>query len=68
MKSPLFKAQWAVPNGRNPITQDGPVRKSAGLAAADIPATARTAVVLRDSQGADHPDNAGKFFLQRIIR
>lgn len=25
-------------------------------------------VILSDSEGADHPDNAGKFFLHRIIK
>lgn len=29
---------------------------------------AKTIVVLRDSEGEDHPDNAGKFFLWRIIK
>ncbi len=24
--------------------------------------------ILRDSEGADHPDNAGKFFLDRIVK
>lgn len=25
-------------------------------------------VILRDSEGEDHPDNAGKYFLYRIIK
>ena len=29
---------------------------------------ARTIVVLRDSEGLDHPDNAGKFFLYHIVK
>lgn len=24
--------------------------------------------ILRDSEGEDHPDNAGKFFLHRIVK
>jgi hypothetical protein len=28
----------------------------------------KVVVVLRDSQGEDHPDNAGKFFLHRIVK
>ncbi len=27
-----------------------------------------TVTVLRDSEGEDHPDNAGKFFLHRIVK
>lgn len=25
-------------------------------------------VILADAEGADHPDNAGKFFLRRIVK
>lgn len=28
----------------------------------------KTLVVLRDSEGEDHPDNAGKFFLYQIFK
>jgi hypothetical protein len=28
----------------------------------------KTMTVLRDSEGADHPDNAGKFFLYQIVK
>ncbi len=28
----------------------------------------KTITILRDSEGADHPDNAGKFFLYRIVK
>ena len=28
----------------------------------------KTAVIIRDSEGEDHPSNAGKFFLHRILK
>jgi hypothetical protein len=29
---------------------------------------AKVVTITRDDEGADHPDNAGKFFLHRIIK
>lgn len=29
---------------------------------------AKTIVILCDSEGSDHPENAGKFFLERIVK
>lgn len=29
---------------------------------------AKTIVILCDREGCDHPDNAGKFFLKRIVK
>lgn len=31
-------------------------------------AKAKVVTILRDSGGEDHPDNAGKFFLHRIVK
>jgi len=28
----------------------------------------KTLSILRDSEGSDHPDNAGKWFLERIVK
>lgn len=28
----------------------------------------KTIVILQDQEGADHPDNAGKYFLHRIVK
>ena len=64
--SPVFRASWRMPRHKG-ITQ-GPIEPTPELAASHIPASAKVATVLRDSQGTDHPDNAGKFFLHRIIR
>jgi hypothetical protein len=63
---PLFRASWTVRGKRGSVK--GPIEPTAGLAAKHIPDKAMTATVLRDSQGADHPENAGKFFLHRIIK
>jgi hypothetical protein len=30
--------------------------------------TARVVTITKDQEGADHPANAGKFFLERIIK
>jgi hypothetical protein len=62
---PLFKATWK--QGRKIC--ESPVETSASLAASHIPENSKgPATILKDQRGADHPANAGKFFLHRIIR
>lgn len=61
--SPLFKATWTLRGERC----EGPEELTPGLALKAVPDGARTVTVLRDSRGRDHPENAGKFFLHRII-
>lgn len=39
-----------------------------GLAISHLPSHYSGATLLRDSGGSDHPANAGKFFLRRIIK
>ncbi len=48
----------------------GPVRDTPGQALADLPVRdgLKVATLLRDSEGEDMPCNAGKFFLDRIIK
>lgn len=62
--APVYQARWTL-KGKE---FSGPTEHTPGLAASHIPAAAKVATVLRDSRGADHPDNAGKFFLYQIIR
>jgi hypothetical protein len=42
--------------------------KEALAAAEQKKAVSRTVVILRDSEGADHPDNTGKWFLHQIVK
>lgn len=66
-KPPLYKCQYTR-NGKTFETETlcelGYVR----YAASQLKDKAKTIVILRDSQGADHPDNAGKFFLHEIVK
>lgn len=63
-----FRAQWKKGKGEflGEITKIE--TQAAREAQEEADAGAKFAVVLRDSQGEDHPDNAGKFFLHRIIK
>jgi hypothetical protein len=51
---------------------NGPIWESEQSAQADareaVKNGATYAAILRDSEGSDHPSNAGKFFLHRYIK
>jgi hypothetical protein len=43
-------------------------RGQADAAAVEIAKTATVVTILKGSDGADHPDNKGKYFLDRIVK
>ena len=58
---------------RTGMVQEGAIYDKYSLALSDAMDMHRSKqykviVILSDSEGADHPDNAGKFFLHRIIK
>jgi hypothetical protein len=67
---PLFRAEYRQSGSRR--FELGPIRTTEAHAATDchesIAKGAVFAAILRDSQGTDHPDNAGKFFLHRYVK
>jgi hypothetical protein len=62
---PRYRAQWRI-NHQKQI-HAGPPRHTESEAMTDIQPDAKVAAILKDLQGKDHPDNAGKFFLYRIV-
>jgi len=67
----LYKAQGSLKRTRK-LVDGEPTRNSvtASLDARNMVQSGRykTVVILCDSEGVDHPDNAGKFFLDRIVK
>jgi hypothetical protein len=61
-----YRAHWRAHYARQ--WTEGAIRESIGLALSDIPANASSATILKDDGGSPHPDNAGLFFLHRIVR
>jgi len=55
---PLNEREWVY----------GQCEPTEGLAMSWLPTDYQAATLLRDSGGKDHPDNAGKFFLKRILK
>lgn len=66
---PLFKAR-AVGAKHFPLYSEATesVEPALAFCRQAIADGATSAVILRDSQGKDHPDNAGKFFLHQIVK
>lgn len=67
----LYKAQGSRKRTRK--LEEGPARTDREMAIQDALDMIRshaykTVVILQDSEGADHPDNAGKFFLEQILK
>ena len=64
----IFKAKWTDRKG----THEGfPYKNNIGPAIVEANLHlkgSRVVIIVRDSEGADHPDNAGKFFLDRILK
>lgn len=74
--SPLYRASWSI-DGSLDLAQCGQGETSQRLESAVADAnhvarapgrSAKSVTILRDDRGTDHPDNAGKFFLFKIIK
>ena len=71
MKPPIYRASWSR-DGSIAKTQLGEPSERMEAAMLDasraVRSGNRSVTILCDEQGADHSDNAGKFFLYRIIK
>jgi hypothetical protein len=63
----IYKAVWHDRKGEH---EGLPYRNiSLAVAEADLHVVgSRVVIIVRDSEGADYPDNAGKWFLERILK
>ncbi len=66
-----YKVKWIAATEKEPRESEVCLTASSALFEARriaLTEDARMIVVLRDSEGEDHPDNAGKFFLYHIVK
>lgn len=72
MKKPLFKAAWISKGKTWKSMDESTPTETLAFAIRDAQVAvsngAKFAAIYRDSQGTDHPSNAGKFFLHKYIK
>jgi len=63
-----FKAKWTI-NGRTFESSLPHNTEASAIADAQqyFPGS-KVVVIVRDSEGEDHPENAGKYFLHKILK
>lgn len=61
----LYKIVYTLRNGKQWESSAG---RFVPVPDWELVANSKAVTILRDSQGEDHPDNTGKFFLYRIVK